>query len=504
MDDPQPILSEAQVRRGLRINILAGALGMAWFAASQGVTITMFMEALEATGVQIGLVVTFQQLAMLVQIPVALYTESFTRRKPWWAVTAALHRALWLVPAMLPFVMFPGGGSIIWTLLATIAVSSLLAQASVPLWFSWLADLVPPKISGRFWGMRQSVVMAVFLVSTVVMGWTLDQFPDPRTEGGSFMGFAIVFGIGGLLGMADIFVHLRVPEPPLLRAPARPALLSRVLAPLRLRDFRRLTLVMGIWTFAIGVCGAFGMVYLKRDFDVGYIQLSFLAIGGSIGAVLAGLTLGKLIDRIGARSVGVLCLTVGPLCTLTWFFIENTTWNIPLPGEGVWVVPQPIALLFLGNIVAGLFFSGVGLCQLTLIGSLTPNTGRTMAMAVHWTLVGGMASLGPVVGGSLLDYFTEHPLPVFLPTGEPASFHHVQLAILMMSAWLCIPILRKVTIREGEMGLADALARILPGNPLRAVVILNGMISSIARRSRPAHRPRQPKENPDASSRDLP
>lgn len=122
--------------------------------------LTMFLEALGAGGAQMGLSVTLQQLAMAVQIPAALWVERLSRRKPFWAATAIPHRLIWLLPALLLVVPDLPPGMLVGLTLTAVGVSSVLAHASVPAWFSWMADLVPAEGSGRFgsgWGRRGGI-----------------------------------------------------------------------------------------------------------------------------------------------------------------------------------------------------------------------------------------------------------------------------------------------------------------------------------------------------------
>ena len=53
---------------------------------AMGIPLSMFLEALGATGVQIGLAVTVQQVAMIVQIPSALIAGRLKTRKRIWAI----------------------------------------------------------------------------------------------------------------------------------------------------------------------------------------------------------------------------------------------------------------------------------------------------------------------------------------------------------------------------------------------------------------------------------
>ena len=99
--DGAPI-TERDVRRGLRLNIIAGALGNVWVATALGIPFTMLLQALNASGVIIGLATTVQQVAMIVQIPAALLADRFQSRKKLWAWSVIPHRLLWFIPAALP------------------------------------------------------------------------------------------------------------------------------------------------------------------------------------------------------------------------------------------------------------------------------------------------------------------------------------------------------------------------------------------------------------------
>ena len=58
---------------------------------------------------------------------------------------------------------------------------------------------------------------------------------------------------------------------------------------------------MGAWNFGCALIGPFGIVYLKRDFQVSYSELAALSIAASLGSVATGYIFGHLVDRLGAR-----------------------------------------------------------------------------------------------------------------------------------------------------------------------------------------------------------
>jgi len=467
------IITERALRRGLRINILAGLFGMGWVAIAGGMPLIMFMECIRATGVQMGLVSTVQQLAMLVQVPTAFVSEMLKSRKLFWTTVALSHRLVWFVPALLPLFLADNPSGMAYATVLTVAVSAVLAHASTATWFSWLSDLVPERMRNRFWSSRQSLTWMAFLASTALAGYVLDAFPDPREPGGSFTGFVILFLVAAVIGCADILVHLAVPEPAPQPIRWSRRFFQRIGAPLMNRDFRTLTLSLGAWSFAVGLVGQFGYLCLKRHYGATYVHLAWLSIASAVGIILSGFLWAYFMDRMGARNFGAIMMFLAPMFGLIWFFmpVRSVVWSIPVWGDVV--LPWSIAVLLVNNVVAASFYAGVGLAQISLLGALSSREGRTMAMAVHWAIVGRMAALGPIAGGAIMDAFEARPLAARLGMGTPLNFYHFNIGFQCAVTWLiAVPLLLKVRLRTGEMAFRTALSRFGSVNPIR-------MISSI-------------------------
>ena len=465
-------MSEDEVRRGLKVSTWAGFFGMAWCAITMGVPLTMLMECLTGSGVLIGLVVTIQQLTMLVQIPSALFFERLQSRRKLWGVLAIIHRFLWFIPAFIPLLFFDTPSVAVTIILIGIALSALLAQICGPMWQSWMAELVPARISGRFWGIRQSLVTISFLIATALSGWILDLFPDPRNPGGSYVGFAIVFTIASLLGILDISIHMFVPEPkPGLyqKHQSLSGLIDRILAPLKIDDFRWMTISISLWYLACGIVGSFGIVYLKREFSFSYTGLSMLAVSASLGPVLFGILNGYLIDKIGARAFTSIIMFLAPMLGLAWFFLAHT--NISILG---FTMSEPLVLLLIVNFFGGALGGGVGIAQLHMINILSPKNGRGMAIAVHWTVVGLMAAAGPLIGGMVMDYMTKTPSGITLFTGMEFSYMHMLILIYMtVISFIAAPLMLKLKVRAGDLPLREVFGSIKVGNPMRGISVVS-------------------------------
>ncbi|MCE9609581.1 MAG: hypothetical protein K8R23_05165 [Chthoniobacter sp.] len=442
---PTAALSERAVERAMWLNIAAGAFGTFWIGAAYGTPLPLFLQAVQATGFQLGLMGAVRQLALLAQLPSAFFVERLERRKTFWAVVVIAHRLLWLVPALLPWV-WPQGR--VWwpvLLIAVLGLSEVLAQAGTAPWLSWMADLLPAARAGRFWGVRARVLAVSMVMSALGFGWAMDRWNQPPH---ALLGFSLVFGVAALLGVADIVVHLGVIEPRPHRTTPGVVFWKRLVAPLRDRAFRRLTLAMGAWTAALalpgysaGVPGFFNVVYLQENFGASFSQASWLIVASALGTMLWAPAIGHRIDRFGARTVALFLMIAGPLFTLAWLFVSPVTWRVPFVGT----VPQPVVLMGVASLVIGGFYSGVQLCQLRLTQVFTGSAGRTVAMAVHWSSVGVIGAAGALAGGWIKDHFPHAWGGLLLPGGTPFSYFQILILLHVLIAWgVALPLLRGV------------------------------------------------------------
>lgn len=501
-------LSEVQIRHYLRINIIAGSIGVTWFAVVMGMPLTLLFEALGASGVQIGAVITIMNLSMLMQLPGALLVNRLKSRKPIWATVNIIARGMWVFVPLL-FMFYRDQPLLIaQVVLVMVAISTLMSNFMSAAWFSWLADFVPESLRARFWGTRQAWTMASYLAVTWAAGYVLDLF-GPRPDGGvNLRGFEWLIVITGVLAILDIVVHMAIPEPPMAPIEKGVSWLRQLVRPLTYPDFRRQTIAMGIYTFAVGLV-SLGVIFLKKDYGVSYSQLAAITIVANFGTILVGCVGGYLVDRIGGRAFGATMLLLAPLLGLAWFFVQDYETNLLTLFDGrtgqlvryvvaampetlqghveALVLPQVIWVLLVVNFFAGILYGGMGVCQMSMVGALAPKEGRTVAMAVHWCVVGLIGSAGSLIAGKVMDHYAAHPLNITLPTGTRLAFHHVLVVVHMVILWgVALPLQLRVRRRSGEPDFALALSRLMITSPLRAVTNIYTMSSAVTSHRRAA------------------
>jgi hypothetical protein len=385
----------------LRLNIVAGFFGMFWIAVPLGAPLPLLMQNLGATATQLGILSASWQIATVAQIPAAFFMQRLAKRKTAWVIVCLSHRFLWAAPALVPAI-FPDQKTE-WTslIIAALAVSNLLANLGTASWLSWMADLVPAPIAGRFWATRQAALSVALILATLSFGCILSA----TAPGDSIAGFQWVFLLCAGFGITDVVIHSFVREPEQPSREQFDSVFACLRAPFLRIGFGRLAFVMGIWTcaqsfvgYTLAMPGFFSMVHLQKQFGASFAEASWIFCCCAFGAFAMTPRIGRWIDSAGAPAVFVRLVALTPLSILGW-------WVAPVGTFTIRNAELPLAVAFLTPIaiLQGSMLSGALLCQFKMTQMATSPNGRTLAMAIHWSLCGLGGCAGAMLAGVLQD-----------------------------------------------------------------------------------------------------
>ncbi|WP_260848635.1 MFS transporter [Streptomyces sp. SLBN-118] len=201
-----------------------------------------------------------------------------------------------------------------------------------------------------------------------------------------------------------------------------------------------LIVVAGVANLNLSVANV-ALPSIGRDFDSSQTTLDLIAVGYSLGLAASVLYLGALGDRYGRKLMLVLGMALSiPACLLAAY----------APSDDVL-----FAARVLGGISAGMAYP----TTLALIAALWSGPGRTKSIALWSALGGGIASLGPLVAGALLENLWWGS--VFLIT--------LPLAVVaLLMAWYLVP--SHVNETTGPVdNLGGALSVVLVGTLILAI-----------------------------------
>lgn len=386
-----PIHWRRQARR------LAYANGAIW-ALGNGLVSSMLVVYLamqynvSGMGLGISLILAAPQIAGLLRMLVPAMIATAGHRKAFCLISYVLSG---LVLTLLPFVAAPGRlPSPVHSLIVLVAcwcVYHLLEYfGTVALW-SWLADLVPLRIRGRFLGRRERWMVACQAVAMIAAGlfsYGWKQFGNPGT---SWVAYAVPAVAGAILLIAAVVPLALMPHAARGTSPTGGRSLPSLLRPLRDGRFVRLV-VFGCWLslfngltqspqnmypyFVLGI-DLFFMLVLKTTMRVGQLAVSPWV--------------GRQADRWGNRPV---MLAAVPIIALGMF-----CFLLSGPGQPPWLARFWIAAGWLMWIA----WVGVNVGLPNLMLKLAPQQANLSYIAAYYAITGVFHAGSTILGGVAFD-----------------------------------------------------------------------------------------------------
>ncbi|MBN2449679.1 MAG: MFS transporter [Lentisphaeria bacterium] len=447
--------------------ILAWLFGSAWMHLSVGAAFTRFATLLGVTPLGFGILAAIPFLGAVVQLPASFFIERYGYRKAvfLWACTA--HRFLWLLIAAIPW-MFPP--RLQWPALLTLMfVSTLLANVSAPAWMSWMADVIPSRIRGRYNARRIQYGQAVGVVLSLLAGLALD-WPDPEQRLLLRNIISAMFLVAGLCGMVDILFFARVPDDKPVHVHPHLGLRELVSRPLRNPAFRAFLGYSATMTFATGYIGQFIWLYLFEEVGMTNLTANLLLVTVPTLVSMAAYPFwGRIVDRYGSKPALLLAGLVVVNGASAWILVRQGSW---VPGY----------ILVLTAVVA---WPGMDLGAFNLLLRLTESgdKGRSgsAVVAINSLVVAIAGTLSGVFGGVVAQWLGRSWRITVL--GWPISYHGV---LFLVSAVLRLGALGWILrLEEGRrLATRDALRYIVTSvysNRFQATFFPLRMWSSLSR-----------------------
>jgi len=405
------------LNNSLQLSTIAGCGFTVWFsvASTQPIFNVFFTNILGASSAQLGLLVGLIQISAVFHL-LAIYVYGVLKeRKKYYIIMHLIHRSFALILALVTyFVGRNGNNSIaIRIIIIAIAVSWVFSNSSSSGWWSWMADLIPDKIRGSYFGHRSSIMQIINILWFMTVSISLDILTNVNI----FYIYAVIFLIGAISGIMDTFLFIFVPEPPQEKEGNISA--ENFFEPLKNKNFVLQAVAVGMGVFAINVFAPFTAPYITSPETIGAPNtwLGIMFVISQMMWILIVPFWGVIMDRFGRKPVVMMgCLV----------FVGYLGYLILSPANYVFVLPV-IALLV--GLFAPAFWEGIN--QLMLI--LTPSKNRTAYVSWNFTIIGIISSGGAFIGGSIKDR-TEG---IYIHISENFSLTNIHF-ILFISIFLLI------------------------------------------------------------------
>jgi MFS family permease len=367
---PALSIRRQELRRSLRLITAAWGFGIIWSTCISGSWMNSFQQILGFNDFHFGLMQAVPFLGAIGNVAATILIERSGLRKWQFIVCSGASRVLWLGMGLI-VLLIPGTHVAVWMVLLVRLASDLLAALGMPAWYTWMGDLIPRRIRGRFLGRRgqltRLVQFPVAIALAILMDWAIrtDRPFLPAQQPVFLWCLAGMFAVAAVFGLLDILLFARIREvtPTTPDKPRRPAVIINVpppagtgifqgaafamnyavaagkevlFDPLKDFAFRRYVLYGAVINFAMAVGGPFYMRDMRENLGISHIALNItFMVLGPILAIVAMAFWGDMVDRWGRRPTLMVSTTVAIFGAVPYFFASRSTPSPAFMADGL-------------------------------------------------------------------------------------------------------------------------------------------------------------------------
>ncbi|GCL37379.1 major facilitator superfamily protein [Sphaerospermopsis reniformis] len=393
------------IRTSLQASTYDAIFATIFSITTGGILLSNFLVELDASPVIFGMLSSIPMLVNLIQPLGAYLSERTTSRFRYSALVYGISRLFWLL--LVIGIICKSWGLInsqqlVILTLVIVFFSHLVGGLGCASWMSWLAIIVPRRLRGRYFGIRNSAASLTNLLCVPLAGFAVSHW-----FGGTLQGYGVVLLVGILFGLVSLgcqyfqidvnpqlqntYIGLTQNKDKVEVIHESVGVIHELPLPYNKENdknshFWIFLLYFSLWMLAFNLCAPFVNLYLLEtlNIDVGWVTVySSLQAGASLLMVVLW---GRLADKLGNRLILIFVGIIVAVTPLFWFGIGDRNLDIWL-----WL---PLLHIFIGGTGAA-----VDLCSNNLQIGVTPLRNQSIYFAITAAIAGVTGALGTTIGG---------------------------------------------------------------------------------------------------------
>jgi len=416
---PNPQVYKDAIRTSLSASTLDAVFAAVFGVTTGGILLSNFLLELGASAVVFGMLSSIPMLVNLVQPLGAYLSERSSSRFDYSLKTYGIARLLWLILGISIIASSWIGvtsGQLVTLTLLVVLVSHLLGGLGSASWLSWLAMIVPRRLRGRYFGIRNSAASLTNLLCIPLAGLAVSHW-----YGGTLQGYGVVLLVSIMFGVISLGCqYFQLDVNPLLQntsfvksqalietqsasecsdtaKKAVDAVNEISIPPNQFTtiwsnfNFLRFLLYFGLWMLAVNLSAPFFNFYMLEQL---HLDVSYVTLYGSLQAganLLLIMLWGKLADKIGNRRILIWIGILVALTPLLWMGVSANSWNIWL-----WL---PLLHIFTGGT-----WAAIDLCNNNMQLGIVPVKNQSIYFAIASAVAGVSGALGTTIGSFIAQF----------------------------------------------------------------------------------------------------
>jgi MFS family permease len=244
---------------------------------------------------------------------------------------------------------------------------------------SWLADIVPANVRGRYFGLRAAISGAVYIGTFFIFSGVLELFHERE-----LIGFALLFFVAFVADVLCFLIYSKIHNTPVTPEKGADFGFFDFLSETRQRNLGKFILFVASFQFAVYIASPFFAPYMLADLHFTYIFFALIFSSEFLAKVLIVTFWGKYADKVGNLKVMRIVSFALPFVPLLWLVSHNVFYLVAV------------------QLFSGVCWAGFDLCSGNFIYEAAPLGKRLKYIAYHKALSTAFMAMGALIGAYLL------------------------------------------------------------------------------------------------------
>jgi len=434
-------MTEQDFERGRKLFVVEGSISTTIANLSMGAFLAGYIQYLGGSQEFSGIVLTIPMWSSIIQIFTPGIYERLVSRKIFIAILAPLHRVMLGMMAFIPLI-FNDTSTRLTVLFVLYTVSFLLLQMTNPAALNWIMSLVPENIRGRYYGRRDSYMLATSTIFSISAGFLLDYFKKFNSGDG----FMIMYFVVLLLGISNFYFLGKIKEPTVNiryykhaetgeKIPAGANFKQILIVPFLDEKFRKVLLLSSIWTASIMIAIAYFPIYQVTELKLSYSYITLCLMLQMTTMIVFARIWGRFADKHSWFKTLRICVLLLSGLHVVWFFtFQSTVFMIPL--FYIW---------------GGICWSGINMSFFNIPYKYSPDKGKTIFISLFSSLMGVISLGASLIGTGFVQLIGKSTFDIFGLKFTSMQFLFLISGIMMV----CVGMYIKNNVEKNQLFKVD-------------------------------------------------
>lgn len=359
--------------------ILQAIFGSAFLVLTGGQFLSGFAIYLGVPDELVGYIPLISSITGIFLVFLSIFIERFSSRKKLTLIFNSINKPIIISIAFIPLIVPKNLQVLVFFIGLTVAyiLNAMMGLAIN----SWFVNVIPSRIRGRYYSLRQIYAVIVSATLPIMAGRIMDMVKDP------YIGFIILYSIAFVMFLGENYAYQNIEDTVVERVDRSQLKLKDLfMTPIKNREFMEYTIMLAIFYLLFYLSVSFTQLYMLRYLELSYTFISFMTTINAFVQIYMYSKWGRFGDRQGHKFIIEVSIGFFAAEMLLWALVTKETMYIFIP------------IIY---VIASISNSGFAVGVFNRRYDIIPEKGRSLYDGFFSMVIGLVLLVAPWIGNKI-------------------------------------------------------------------------------------------------------